>query len=302
MEKLLERGGHVLHLLEILLGLDVSLCRLFCDGFNLRLSLLPEMELIAPDTHALRKAPSFCPVHMDAGILQRQGAVPERQGIAQIHKIELPVFLFLFQCFHIDDGLAPLSQIDVEFFQRFSLSRPRDDVFLLLRRVLIELFLERCLLVVDHLHAVHELVPLLLTIRREHLHLRGEIQLVLDITRPLVVFPGAQPLRELSVPFLVLGERSLELTDLLFQKLLLLLQLGEILFLMRKMIQLLIHRIQIRHQLINLTLSLRRSHEELFLILLDILLGTGELITALQHEETAADGVIRKEGSPLQVL
>ncbi|CUP97169.1 Uncharacterised protein [Bacteroides xylanisolvens] len=71
---------------------------------------------------------------------------------------------------------------------------------------------------------------------------------------------------------------------------------------MRKMIQLLIHRIQIRHQLIDLALSLRRSHEELFLILLDILLGTGELITALQHEETAADGVIRKEGSPLQVL
>ena len=154
----------------------------------------------------------------------------------------------------------------------------------------------------DHLHAVHELVPLLLTIRREHLHLRGEIQLVLDITRPLVVFPGAQPLGELSVLFLVLSERSLELTDLLFQKLLLLLQLGEILFLMRKMIQLLIHRIQIRHQLIDLALSLRRSHEELFLILLDILLGTGELITALQHEETAADGVIRKEGSPLQIL
>ena len=81
MEKLLERGGHVLHLLEILLGLDVSICRLFCDGLYLRLSLLPEMKLIAPDTHALRKAPSFCPVHMDAGILQRQCAVPERQGI-----------------------------------------------------------------------------------------------------------------------------------------------------------------------------------------------------------------------------
>ncbi len=219
------------------------------------------MKFIDANAETLREPAPFRPIHMAAGGIKGQGSIPQGQRIAQLHEIAAPIFPLFFESRHIFQYLPPLAQIHVELFQCFRLACPGNDFFLPLRLVGVQFFLERFFLLVDHLHAVHELIPLLFAVGRKHLHLGGQIQLLLHRRGPFVIFPSPQPLFQQPILFLVFRQQRSELRYLLFQKFLLFLQLCEIFFLMRKAVQFLIHRIQIRHELVDFSFPLGRSNE-----------------------------------------
>ncbi len=154
----------------------------------------------------------------------------------------------------------------------------------------------------NHLHAVHQLIPLLLAIGRKHFHLRRQVQLLFHRPGSFIVFPGTETLFQDFIFFLVSRQRFFQLFHLRFQKCLLFLQLGEIFFLVGQIFQFLIHRIQIRHKLVDFPLALGRSNEKFFLIFLDFLSRIGELIAALEHEETAAHRIIGQERRALKIF
>ena len=228
--------------------------------------------------------------------------VPEGQGIAQVYVIYPPVFFFLFQGFRIGNGLPPLAQVHVELFQFPHGSKPGDDFFLFDRLVFIQLRLKGLFLVVEHVHPVHELVPLFLAVGREHGDLFRQVQLPLHIGRPLVVIPGAQPLFQTLVLFLVLFQFPFQLGHVLFQFFLLMLEIGKFLFLVGKGIQGLIGFFQVRHELVDLPFALGGGREKLSLGILDFCFHIGQLVAALEHEEPASYGVVGQERSALEVF
>ena len=171
MQQIFQRIGFGLQSFPFLFGKDSLAFCLFFQRLYLRLPLLPEMKFIGAHTQTLRQAPPFGPVHIDARGIQAKRPIPQRKGVAQLDEIQAPVFSLLFQERSVRDSLPPLTQVYIELFQRLRSAGPGNDFFLFLRRVLVQLFLKRFLLLMNHLHAVHELVPLLFPIGWEHFHL-----------------------------------------------------------------------------------------------------------------------------------
>ena len=107
----------------------------------------------------------------------------------------------------------------------------------------------------DDLHAVHELVPLFLTVGREHGDLGRQVQLVFHTHCLLVVFPGAQPFFQAVVFFVVPVQLLLEGRSLLFHFLLPALEVGKFLFLIGQAVQFFFRFFQIGGQLVDFPLS-----------------------------------------------
>ena len=99
--------------------------------------------------------------------------IPERQLVTHVDEINFPVLMLFFKTICIFYCLTPLSDIYIELFKFVCHARPGNDFLFFNRCIFIKLCLQGLFLVMNALHTVHDLVPLVFSVRREHFDLHG---------------------------------------------------------------------------------------------------------------------------------